>query len=127
MTPRSLVAALCLATSLVAQVPSAKDAKAKAAPKVEAAKEKAGTKVDAAAAKADTKASGAVGKAEAKTGKAAPAAAASSAIVGNKDSKTFHRADCKTAARMKPANKTAFASAAEAQKAGYTACKVCKP
>ncbi|NTW85904.1 MAG: cell envelope biogenesis protein TolA [Holophagaceae bacterium] len=55
--------------------------------------------------------------------KAAPAAA----IVGNKDSKTFHKADCKTAAKMKEANKTTFASAAEADKAGYKACKVCKP
>ena len=55
--------------------------------------------------------------------KAAPAAA----IVGNKESKTFHKADCSTAAKMKEANKTAFATAAEATKAGYKACKVCKP
>ena len=55
--------------------------------------------------------------------KAAPAAA----IVGNKESKTFHKADCKTAAKMKEANKTTFATAAEATKAGYKACKVCKP
>ena len=37
--------------------------------------------------------------------KAAPAAA----LVGNKESKTFHKADCKTAAKMKEANKTTFA------------------
>ncbi|MEI6592970.1 MAG: Ada metal-binding domain-containing protein [Holophagaceae bacterium] len=55
--------------------------------------------------------------------KAAPAAA----IVGNKESKTFHKADCKTAAKMKDANKAEFATAAEATKAGYKACKVCKP
>jgi hypothetical protein len=55
--------------------------------------------------------------------KAAPAAA----IVANKDSKTYHRADCKVAAKIKDSNKTTFASAAEAQKAGYKACKVCKP
>ncbi len=55
--------------------------------------------------------------------KAAPAAA----LVGNKESKTFHKADCKTAAKMKEANKTTFATAAEATKAGYKACKVCKP
>jgi hypothetical protein len=55
--------------------------------------------------------------------KAAPAAA----IVANKETKTFHRADCKAAAKIKDANKTTFASAAEAQKAGYKACKVCKP
>jgi methylphosphotriester-DNA--protein-cysteine methyltransferase len=57
--------------------------------------------------------------------KAAPAPAA--AIVANKDTKTFHRADCKSAAKIKDANKTTFASAAEATKAGYKACKVCKP
>ena len=55
--------------------------------------------------------------------KAAPAAA----LVGNKESKTFHKADCKNAAKMKEANKTTFATAAEATKAGYKACKVCKP
>jgi hypothetical protein len=57
--------------------------------------------------------------------KAAPAPAA--AIVANKDSKTFHKADCKSAAKIKDANKTTFATAAEATKAGYKACKVCKP
>lgn len=76
-------------------------------------------------------------KAEKKDKKAAapaPAAAAAKAapapvgaIVANKDSKTFHRADCKAAAKIKGANKTSFASAAEATKAGYKACKVCKP
>ena len=55
--------------------------------------------------------------------KAAPAAA----ILANKDSKTYHRADCKAAAKIKDANKTAFTSAAEADKAGYKACKTCKP
>jgi hypothetical protein len=59
---------------------------------------------------------------------AAPAKAATpGAIVANKDSKTYHRADCKAAAKIKDANKTSFASAAEAEKAGYKACKVCKP
>lgn len=57
--------------------------------------------------------------------KAAPAPAA--AFVGNKDSKICHKADCKMAGKMKDANKVSFASAAEAQKAGYKACKVCKP
>ena len=55
--------------------------------------------------------------------KAAPAAA----IVANKSSKTFHKADCKAAGEIKEANKTTFPSAAEATKAGYKACKVCKP
>ncbi len=62
--------------------------------------------------------------------KPAPAAApakATGAILANKDSKTYHRADCKAAAKIKEANKTTFASAAEADKAGYKACKVCKP
>lgn len=59
---------------------------------------------------------------------AKPAAApAASGFVGNKDSKTCYRADCKTAAKMKAANKVALASAAEAQAQGYKACKVCKP
>lgn len=66
--------------------------------------------------------------APAKAAPAAPAKAApAAAIVGNKESKTFHKADCKTAAKMKDANKAEFASAAEATKAGYKACKVCKP
>ncbi|MBK7292495.1 MAG: hypothetical protein IPI84_01530 [Holophagaceae bacterium] len=57
--------------------------------------------------------------------KALPAPA--SAIVANKDSKTYHRSDCKVAAKMKASNKTSFASAAEAAKAGYKPCKICKP
>lgn len=55
------------------------------------------------------------------------AAAASTAIVGNKDSKTYHRADCRVASKMKAANRTSFASAADADKAGFKACRVCKP
>ncbi len=49
------------------------------------------------------------------------------AILANKDSRIFHRADCKLAAKMKEANRTSFASSVEASKAGYKACKVCKP
>lgn len=56
--------------------------------------------------------------------KAAPAAAG---LVGNKDSKTFHKADCQHAGKMKAENKVALASKAEAEKQGYKACKVCKP
>jgi len=48
-------------------------------------------------------------------------------FLGNRDSKTYHRADCKTAAKMKAANRAPFASKAEAEKAGFKACKVCKP
>ena len=58
--------------------------------------------------------------------KAAPAPAATG-FVGNKDSKLCHKADCKAAVKMKDANKASFASAADAQKAGYKACKMCKP
>lgn len=65
----------------------------------------------------------------AKPAAAAPVAKATpaAAIVANKDSKTFHKAACKSAAKIKDANKTTFATAAEATKAGYRACKVCKP
>lgn len=94
--------ALLLAASVVAvaQEPKAKPAPAKATP-----------------------------AAPAKVAPAAPAkaAAASTAIVANKDSKVYHRADCKLASKMKDANKVSLASAAEANKAGYKACKVCKP
>ena len=48
-------------------------------------------------------------------------------FIGNNDSKIVHRADCKLAARMSAAHRVAFGSAAEAQAAGYKACKVCKP
>jgi len=64
--------------------------------------------------------------------KAAPAAKAEAkpaagGFVGNKDSKTLHRAGCKMAAKLKPENKVTFATKAEAEKAGFKACKVCKP
>ncbi|HJV89520.1 MAG TPA: Ada metal-binding domain-containing protein [Holophagaceae bacterium] len=64
--------------------------------------------------------------------KAAPAPAPKAApvaggFIGNKDSKIVHKADCKTAAKMKAENKVTFGSMAEAEKAGYKACKVCKP
>ncbi|HEX9082757.1 MAG TPA: Ada metal-binding domain-containing protein [Holophagaceae bacterium] len=55
---------------------------------------------------------------------ATPVAAA---FVGNRDSKTFHRSGCTYVAKMKAANRVAFATAAEAAKAGYKPCKVCKP
>ena len=58
---------------------------------------------------------------------AAKAVPSATAIVANKDSKTFHRADCTFVAKMKPANRVAFANTAEAAKAGYKPCKVCKP
>jgi hypothetical protein len=66
-------------------------------------------------------------KAPAPTADAKKAATpAASGFVGNKDSKIYHKAGCKTAAKMKAENKVPFASKAEAEKAGYKACKVCK-
>lgn len=52
---------------------------------------------------------------------------AAGGFVGNKESKTLHKADCKMAAKTKAENKTTFATKAEAEKAGYKPCKVCKP
>lgn len=62
---------------------------------------------------------------KADTKKAAPAPSASG-FVGNKDSKIFHKADCKMVGKMKAENKVSFGSKAEAEKAGFKACKVCK-
>jgi len=101
---------LLLAASVVAM---AQDPKAKAAAKPAPAAKPAAAATPATAAK----------PVAAPAAKAAPAGA----ILANKDSKTYHRADCKHAAKMKEANKATFASAAEADKAGYKPCKVCKP
>lgn len=65
--------------------------------------------------------------AAAKPAPAAKTVAPATAIVANKDSKTYHRADCTFVAKMKEANRVGFASAGEAAKAGYKPCKVCKP
>ncbi len=63
--------------------------------------------------------------------KTAPAAAApapaATGFMGNKGSKVCHKADCKSVAKMKDTNKVSFASAADAEKAGFKACKNCKP
>lgn len=107
--------ALLLAASVVAiaQDPKAKPADPKAKPAAAPVAKPAPAPAPAPAAKPATAA------------KAAPATA--TGIVANKDSKTFHKADCKSAAKIKDANKASFPSAAEATKAGYKACKVCKP
>jgi hypothetical protein len=98
-----LIAMLFLASAIgFAQTP-AKDAKKPAPVKAEPAKAEPS-------------------KGAIKAGDPAPAG-----LVGNKDSKTYHKADCKAAAKIKPANKVALASKAEAEKAGYKACKTCKP
>jgi competence protein ComEC len=75
----------------------------------------------------DTKPSPAAKPAPAAKQAPAPKVAPVGAILANKDSKIYHRADCKAAAKIKDANRTSFGSSAEAEKAGYKACKTCKP
>lgn len=48
-------------------------------------------------------------------------------FVGSKNSNKYHNLSCTWAGRIKPENRVYFASVAEAEKAGYVACKVCKP
>jgi len=48
-------------------------------------------------------------------------------FVGNKNSKKFHVVACQYAKKMSPKNRVEFSTIAEAEKAGYVACKVCKP
>ncbi len=62
---------------------------------------------------------------KAEAAKPAPKAETAAGLVGNKDSKTLHKSDCKIGAKMKAENKVVFASKDEALKAGYTPCKVC--
>lgn len=95
---RTLLIAALSAASLLAQAP-AKDTKKKDAPKPVVT-----AKVDANPTAKETKAA---------------------AFVGNKDSKTFHKAGCSAASKIKDTNKVTFASQAEAEKAGFKACKTC--
>ena len=46
-------------------------------------------------------------------------------IVATDTTKTYHQAACRFASKIKPAHLVEFASVDEAQKAGYTPCKVC--
>lgn len=120
---KRLLLALFLASSVlaVAQTPAP-------APQTKAEK-KAAKKAEKKAAQ-EAKAAPAPAAKPAPATRPAPAAKAvlsASAIVANKESKTFHRADCTFAAKMKPANRVAFTNAAEAARAGYKPCKVCKP
>ncbi|MBI3483759.1 MAG: hypothetical protein HY012_01205, partial [Acidobacteria bacterium] len=48
-------------------------------------------------------------------------------FVGNKNSKKYHVVACQYAKKMSPKNRVEFNSTDEAEKAGYVACKVCKP
>jgi hypothetical protein len=47
--------------------------------------------------------------------------------VASKNSKVFHRADCRWAQRIKPENLTGYNTRAEAIQAGKRPCKQCKP
>jgi len=47
--------------------------------------------------------------------------------VGSKLSNKYHLPDCKWAKKISPKNLVKFKTVAEAKKAGYVACKVCKP
>ncbi|GLH70153.1 hypothetical protein GETHPA_16860 [Geothrix rubra] len=120
---KRLLFTLFLASSVLAV------AQAPAAPPQTKAEKKAAKKAEKKAAQ-EAKAAPATAAKPAPATRPAPAAKAvpsASAIVANKDSKTFHRADCTFVAKMKPANRVAFANAAEAARAGYKPCKVCKP
>ena len=46
-------------------------------------------------------------------------------IVASDTTKTYHQAACRFANKIKPAHRVEFASVDEAQKVGYTPCKVC--
>ena len=94
---KKILAAALLCLPLLAQAPAAKPAAKPAAPPA------------------------------AKVAPAAAPAPAATGFVGNKDSKICHKADCKSVAKMKAANKVSFASAADAQAKGFKACKTCKP
>ncbi len=47
--------------------------------------------------------------------------------VGSKNSNKYHYPGCKWARKISPKNLVTFETAQEAVKAGYVACKVCKP
>ncbi|MCI1958731.1 MAG: stalk domain-containing protein [Clostridia bacterium] len=49
------------------------------------------------------------------------------AYIGNLSTKKFHRLTCPYAAKINESNIVYFASKSDAEDAGYSACKVCKP
>jgi methylphosphotriester-DNA--protein-cysteine methyltransferase len=49
------------------------------------------------------------------------------AFVGNKDSKVYHKPDCRLVAKMKSENVVNFATKDDAEKGGYKACSICLP
>ena len=56
-----------------------------------------------------------------------PALAADAKYAGSKQSDVYHHLSCRSVKRITPANLRTFESVAEAKRAGYRACKVCKP
>ena len=48
-------------------------------------------------------------------------------VIGSKDSNKYHLPTCGIAKNIKPENKVEFKSPADAVKAGYSPCGVCKP
>ncbi len=55
------------------------------------------------------------------------ALAAEKAFMGNKNSKKYHVTACTWAQKIAPRNRIEFSTAAEAEKAGFIPCKVCRP
>jgi deoxyribonuclease-1 len=52
--------------------------------------------------------------------------APSGSVIGNRNSRVYHRPECRGVAMMKAANKVMFGSAAEAEKAGYRKAGDCR-
>jgi len=48
-------------------------------------------------------------------------------FVGSKSSKKFHTMQCASGKKISEKNRVVFRTAAEAEKAGYKPCKICKP
>lgn len=48
-------------------------------------------------------------------------------IIGNKNTMTFHRVNCRALSGVSSDQRVAFLSASEAEAHGYKACKVCNP
>ena len=67
----------------------------------------------------------AVSTTPAMTEQAAGPSQAAPKIVATNTTKTYHQAACRLASKIKPAHRVEFVSVEEAQKAGYTPCKVC--
>ena len=54
-------------------------------------------------------------------------ATAGQKFVASKNSKVFHKADCSSAKRIKPANLVTYGTMEKATQAGKRPCKLCKP